>query len=453
MDELNIFNGYLTGEEREDAIAVAEANNMIDRGLALLEMCIIQEEQILKDVELKVFKESGTYDDYSYLLTEAENAAEEKKQGAITTIIEGIKQLFSSIFRGIAGLFKKADPNASVQIDASTKSALDLSDSIGNAVGSLGDSLSSGGVVQAIQKVEEFFKNNKKPVLATAGAGATITVAVLQQKFNILDSARQKINTGLDAIKNKFSKKEETKEENEQSLITKISNKLKSIANEYIQPLLDKIKNALMSAGQTVKNAASNVADAAKNTAGKVKNIVTGGNNATPDATASAPGETTPNATSTPQGGTAPVQPQQQVATAAQNYATQPNTNQAQQPQTREYSALPQDGDQGRKYMINVQGQIVGIKDAYNNPLDPNTTPIPPSVQRKIEQIKATGKLESAEDIIFDEDYYTIEFSEEDQAYIITDTREPELTIEQSIYGDLEDDNEEESLADLFNSL
>lgn len=236
--------------------------------------------------------------------------------------------------------------------------------------------------------------------------------------------------------------------------ITNLANTLKKIAHEYIQPLLDKIKSALLSAGQTVKDAAGNVVDAAKNTVGKAKNAITGGNNDTPDAAAAAQGGNTPDNTPAPQGGTAPVQPQQQVAQTAPNYATQTPNNQGVPVQQREYSAASQDGDQGRKYMINLQGQVVGIKDAYGNALDINSTPIPPSIQNKINQIKSSGKLESAEDMMFDEDYYTIEFSEEEEAYIITDTREPELTIEKSIYGDLEDeDDDNESLADLFNSL
>lgn len=439
MDALNIYNGYLTGEERAYAIEIAEANNMIDKGMALLEMCIIQGEQIKKDAELKVFKESGTYDDYAYLMEEAEKATEEKKQGAFVTIIEGIIQLITSLFKGVASLFKKADPQAKVDVDVETDSAMKWTDKFGPVLSTIGDTLSGAptAILSLPGKIAEVVKDNP---LKTAGATATaVTVAVLQAKFDILDKAKTALTKGLKAAENKA---DETFGKENVDKVRGIFTSIQGMISSHIQPVLNKFTEALKKAGQAVKDGAE-----------VVKDKVTGkkDDEKAPQEGAPATDANNPQATPPQQGTTTPTQPATPQAQAVQNYAT--NQQQPQQMQTRAYTANPNEGDQGRQYTINLQGQVVGIKDAYGTQLDVNNTPLPQSIQNKINQIKSTGKLESVEDMIFDEDYYTMEFSEEEQAYIITDTREPELTIEQSIYGEVEDTVEEESLADLLNSL
>ena len=79
MYSTDIYNGYLTGFERELAIEDAEIDNTFSRFDTMWEMVNLEYEQNIRDAELKVFKENGTYDDLLYLYQEAENAAAEKK--------------------------------------------------------------------------------------------------------------------------------------------------------------------------------------------------------------------------------------------------------------------------------------------------------------------------------------------------------------------------------------
>ena len=59
----NVYNGYLTGIERDMAIEEAQMENAISRLDTMWEMVNLEYEQNIRDAELKVFSESGTYDD------------------------------------------------------------------------------------------------------------------------------------------------------------------------------------------------------------------------------------------------------------------------------------------------------------------------------------------------------------------------------------------------------
>lgn len=100
-----IFNSHLSGYEREMAIQEAEYDTLFAKATMMLEMVDMQLEQNIREAELKVFKEGGTYDDYEYLVQEADEEAGEQKKGVFATIIEAIRTLFQKIGDALSRLF------------------------------------------------------------------------------------------------------------------------------------------------------------------------------------------------------------------------------------------------------------------------------------------------------------------------------------------------------------
>lgn len=133
---MNIYNGYLEADERKFMIESARIQNEFDKLNTLLEMVMLQEEQAIRDAEFKVFSESGTYDDLTYLVEEVQAETAEKKKGIFTRIFEAIRNLFSKIFFGTKAIRNsqvetvKVPENFEKYADTISKSA----DSTGNAV-------------------------------------------------------------------------------------------------------------------------------------------------------------------------------------------------------------------------------------------------------------------------------------------------------------------------------
>lgn len=115
-----IYNAYLEGEDRDFAIMEAESNMIFNKLFAMLEMVDMRLELNKEAAEYKVLKESGTYEDLQYLYTEAENEANQEKQGIIQTIINAIKNIISAISNGIKNFFgkhKNDNPNEMIEVD------------------------------------------------------------------------------------------------------------------------------------------------------------------------------------------------------------------------------------------------------------------------------------------------------------------------------------------------
>ena len=484
MDTYEIFNGYLTGEERENAIAIAEANNMIDKGFALLEMCIIQEAQMIKDAELKVFKESGTYDDYGYLVSEAEAQANENKKGALATIIDGISSLIKSLFNSIRGIFKKADPEATVEIDKDTNGALAWIDKANSSISSLGDSIAKGESIPDIIK--------KIGVPTAAASGAVVTVKVLNDKYNILDKAFKKVDGGIQAVKNlgaDFLQKHPKVNEG--------LNTVQNFLNTHISPLLNKIGGFVGKATTAVKDGANAVKDKAGEVAGKVKDKVTGNNNQEQQGVTGnandpqqqqnlnlqtdANGNPVGNSSVAPQqvnndanaqGGLRlanqqPVADTQQAPQQANNGGLRLATNYPNAPMGQRAYISPSNRN---AYYFNNNGDLVGVYDVTgakvndnNVPVDlaatQNTirtqksfpqnivpgTPAPMQTNLKLRNVNA-----STDDVLTDLEgsNLLLEYHDDGLFYL-----SEAIPTEYSIYGESEEIEDEESLADLFDSL
>jgi hypothetical protein len=112
---MSIFNGYLTGEDREIAIENAKLENEYRTLTTLFEMTQLQVEQMHRDAELKVFAESGTYDDLTFLYQEADAEVGEQRKNILQKIIDWFGKIFSSIGNGIKKIFGMGDANMEVE--------------------------------------------------------------------------------------------------------------------------------------------------------------------------------------------------------------------------------------------------------------------------------------------------------------------------------------------------
>ena len=92
-----IYKDYLVGDERQEAIEEAAIFNEIDNLFDAFEMTSIRLNQMYRNAEMKVFSESGTYDDLTYLIQEADGEVAEQRDGILQKIINGIKSILSKI--------------------------------------------------------------------------------------------------------------------------------------------------------------------------------------------------------------------------------------------------------------------------------------------------------------------------------------------------------------------
>lgn len=138
----DIYEGYLSPKERKEAIADAKLDNLFERCYMMYEMVQLRYEQNVREAELKVLSEGGTYDDLAYLIEEASEEANDKKKGLIGTIIDGIVSLFKQIGESIRKLFVK--DGVEVEADEGIMSGVNTFDKMFAVV----ERTFSGGIVQ-----------------------------------------------------------------------------------------------------------------------------------------------------------------------------------------------------------------------------------------------------------------------------------------------------------------
>ena len=114
-----VYNAYLTDEEREYMVESMQNDLQMSRYSVMLDMIDSKLELNRKSAELKVLKESGTYDDLKFLYMEAENEANQQKVGVIQSIVNAIKTVISTISNAIKNFVgKNANNESEVEVDA-----------------------------------------------------------------------------------------------------------------------------------------------------------------------------------------------------------------------------------------------------------------------------------------------------------------------------------------------
>lgn len=261
---MSIYNAYLTGEERELAVQEAVINNEYAKYCTLFEMVCLQQEQMERDAELKVFSESGTYDDLAYLIEAAAEEVAEKKDGIIKKIIGAIKSLINTVINKVKSFFGKGlDDNAEIEVP---KDAVEKHGLIAKAKSEI-----SAGVANVKSgKYGEAAGNFAKGVLPILGIGAGATAAavgagvLIKKKVSEVKQMQQEesdqcslLKTAIDAIESKLG-------------VIKDFKIVQSALTE-IKKVVDFINTNINNFGKAVTKAAGDVANSAKETASNLK--------------------------------------------------------------------------------------------------------------------------------------------------------------------------------------
>lgn len=206
---MSIYNEYLTGAERELAIEASTFDVEISRLFTMLEMVDLQYDQMVKDAELKVLTESGTYDDLTYLITEAEAEVGTQKKGIFSQIISAIGQLFASIGKKLREIFGLGDANLIVE---APKEEVEKHKQLSSCVSEIQSGVAKirSGDWSGAKTIFDAIKN-KIPKIAAISAGAAAGGALLYKYKkgdlnNIMTTLQNDVNnlqTNLEEMKKK----------------------------------------------------------------------------------------------------------------------------------------------------------------------------------------------------------------------------------------------------------
>ena len=269
-----IFNSYLTGEERAEAIEESKYDLIFSRADMLFEMVELRLAQNIKEAEFKVFSENGTYDDYQYYIEEAEAEAAQKKQSILGTIWNAIKKLIKTIGEKLASIKVDAgDENTEVEIE---EDAITDNNAIAGALTNLKDASAAVNSKnpESIAKIAGIIG------AITIGAGAATGAAVKMVKkkkgelmglkktaeaalsdANNVATAADSLADGIDTVaaggeavagKNKLS-------EAGKKVANAARNLGSNIYNRIIKPLAEIVKKLARAVGAKVKAAGNKV--------------------------------------------------------------------------------------------------------------------------------------------------------------------------------------------------
>lgn len=244
---MSIYYEYLSDYERSIMIERAKIDNEFEKLQTLYEMTNLQLSQLEKEAEHKVFSESGTYDDLTYLLQEAGNEVIEKKKGIIATIIDAIKRLFNAI-TGKSNEIKSSqvgpDEMISVPSDLEEKSTI-----ITNAM---------NNIQTGVTKLQNGDFTGALNILKTAAAPvALVTIAGGVTYKQIKKRKGDEICANMDKAKNFFN-----------GIWDKVKSKIPGLSNVADADNA----NACLNPIQFILKAINSVFDAIKNGVSKILN-------------------------------------------------------------------------------------------------------------------------------------------------------------------------------------
>lgn len=259
-----IYNAYLEGAEREAAIFNMEVNNQYEKLSMLYEMTLMELDQAKKDIELKVFKENGTYDDLEYLISEAEAQAAGDQQNIISQILNWFASAIQRLFTNIKNFFtgaKDVPDDTDVQVDM-----YDNEDGLFKTVTGILDNVANMDGKITVENVL------KVALGSVAGGGAILA---------ILDKINKDHPIKTRIVKFAVAKKWD---QTAQALGGKIQNITGAITKKFgdnavIQTILDKVCKPVMDVLTTISDKCSAALQAAKTKVGQAVASATGNAN------------------------------------------------------------------------------------------------------------------------------------------------------------------------------
>ena len=229
-----IFNSYLVGEEREEAIEEARLELIFAKVDMMFEMVEMRLQQNLREAELKVFSEGGTYGDFQYLVEEAENEANENKKGIIATLWNAIKSVLKKIGEKLASInVEPGDENTEVDVDEEDIRANNaILDAVDKKLPEVENAVKSRDLSGALKIAGG---------IAVAGAAAAAGAAVVTKKYTKgnLMKMKETLTHAKEKVEGFFGRIFGSNDNNDESLLKQVG---ETIKNKIIDPITKLIK-------------------------------------------------------------------------------------------------------------------------------------------------------------------------------------------------------------------
>ena len=215
----SIFYEHVQGEDRDNLVTEMELGCEWDELNLMLEMVQRQKEINERRAELKVLKESGSYEDYEYLLEAGEQQAQQNQKNLLQRIFEWFGKFFNNIankFSATQNAVNQADPNAQVQIPEDYANDSELQ-AIGNAADQMSriDSVKGIGKIvvagSAIAALGGLVIYNKKKDERDNSPKKNFSLSQLSQSIPGLQTLMQKLQAAEKKLEGVFKKEPDAK--------------------------------------------------------------------------------------------------------------------------------------------------------------------------------------------------------------------------------------------------
>lgn len=209
---MNIVNGYLSEAEKQEMIALEQADIAVEKAFLAYNTFMEMKELKIRDIELRCMMESATYEDLQSYYEAEEEKSEEKEKGLVGTIWASIVGLFTKIRNFLFGDKAKQVSTAAtehgedeVEADSAFGKLLNNAKNLFNRSKKVienKDPIEGAKVAEEIKNVKGTLK--AASVIAVAGA-ATVTFAVknIAEIYAFCDSSSKYFLDKATEFKNK----------------------------------------------------------------------------------------------------------------------------------------------------------------------------------------------------------------------------------------------------------
>ena len=207
--------------------------NKFDRAMTVANIIALEHEQVMRDIENKIFIENGSMEDMEYLYLEAENENSDKEKGILHKIIKFIKNIITKIGNKINELFSGGE-DKEIKVD---KTQLGFIDKVVNHFSEIKAAFNmviSGNVSGGCEKIMQTCKIEFSVAVASA-ALIGIRKSKLKQKYDFIYKLNDLANQASGKIDAWLDKETDNKG------FDKVKSCIKFIKNEILKHLWDMV--------------------------------------------------------------------------------------------------------------------------------------------------------------------------------------------------------------------
>lgn len=207
--------------------------NKFDRAMTVANIIALEHEQVMRDIENKIFIENGSMEDMEYLYLEAENENSDKEKGILHKIIKFIKNIITKIGNKINELFSGGE-DKEIKVD---KTQLGFIDKVVNHFSEIKAAFNmviSGNVTGGCEKIMQTCKIEFFVAVASA-ALIGIRKSKLKQKYDFIHKLNDLANQASDKIDAWLDKETDNK------ALDMVKGCIKFIKDEILKHLWDMV--------------------------------------------------------------------------------------------------------------------------------------------------------------------------------------------------------------------